>query len=63
MGVCGFGGLGFLGVWGLEVWGLGLRVGSIPHLVMGSTKDFYRRIKDLLTPYLGAITVGGIGQS
>ena len=33
-------------------------VGSIPHAVMGPTKDHCRYIKALLTLYLGAITFG-----
>ena len=35
-------------------------LGLIPHPVMGSTGDYCRYIKALLTPYLGAVAVGGI---
>ena len=34
--------------------------GSIPQPIMGITRDFCRYIKALLTPYQGAITIGGI---
>ena len=37
-----------------------LFVGSIPHPVMGTTRDYCRYIKALLIPYSGAITIGGI---
>ena len=35
-------------------------LGSIPHPVMGTTRYYCRYIKVLLTPYEGAITIGGI---
>ena len=36
------------------------QVGSIPHPVMGTTRDYCRYIKALLSPYSGAITRAGI---
>ena len=42
------------------VQGLGVQVGSIPHPVMGTTRDYCRYIKALLTPYYEAITTAGI---
>ena len=33
---------------------------SIPHPVMGTTRNYHRYITALLTPYQGAITKGGI---
>ena len=47
-------------LYGLE--GLAFKVpypGSNAHPAMGTTKDYCRYIKALLTPSLGAITTGG----
>ena len=43
-----------------RVWGLGFWLGSIPHPVMGTTKDCCRYTTALLTPHLVAISVGAI---
>ena len=44
---------------GLEPPNTSLYIGSIPHPVMGTTGDYCRYIKVLLTQYLGTISVGG----
>ena len=40
-----------------------LDLGSIPHPVMGTTKDYGRNFEALVTPYLQSITAAGVDLS
>ena len=61
---CQISGMGFAEGFEVVAWDSGLLlydlVGSIPHPVRGTARDYYRCMKALLVGHLGAFIVGGM---